>query len=72
VVSWSLLTVHLTPPIELKLMRGLYNGQQRPLTSKKDTKISFRRCPDFKIQNALTIWFQNFCRACEKAAGWKK
>ena len=54
-VSWSLLTVHMTPAIALQLMRGLYNGQQRPLTSKKDTKILFRRCPDFKIWSALTI-----------------
>jgi len=40
-VSWSLLTVHMTPAIALQLMRGLYNGHQRPLTSKKDTKTSF-------------------------------
>jgi len=58
-VSWSLLTVHMTPAIALQLMRGLYNGQQRPLTSKKDTKIPFRCCLDFTIRNALTIWFGN-------------
>jgi len=39
VVSCSLLTVHTTPAIALQLMRGSYNGQQRPLTSKKDTKF---------------------------------
>jgi hypothetical protein len=39
VVSWSLLTTHTTPAIALQLMRGSYNGQQRPLTSKKDTNI---------------------------------
>jgi len=39
VVSWSLLTAHTTPAIALQLMRGSYNGQQRPLTSKKDTKF---------------------------------
>jgi len=39
VVSWSLLTAHTTPAIALRLMRGSYNGQQRPLTSKKDTKF---------------------------------
>ena len=31
VVSWSLLTVHITPTIALQLMQGLYNGQQRDL-----------------------------------------
>jgi len=36
---WSLLTVHTTPAIALQLMRGSYNGQQRLLTSKKDTKF---------------------------------
>jgi len=39
VVSWSLLTVHTTPTIALQLMWRSYNGQQRPLTSKKDTKF---------------------------------
>ena len=38
-VSWSLLTAHTTPAIALQLMRGSYNGQQRPLTSKKDRNI---------------------------------
>ena len=38
-VSRSLLTAHTTPAIALQLMRGSYNGQQRPLTSKKDTKF---------------------------------
>jgi len=40
-----LLTVHTTPAIALQLMQGSYNGQQRPLISKKDTKfhsLSFR------------------------------
>jgi len=39
VVSWSLLTVHTTSAIALQLKRGSYNGQLRPLTSKKDTKF---------------------------------
>jgi len=39
VVSFSVLTAHTTPAIALQLMRGLYNGQQKPLTSKKDTKV---------------------------------
>jgi len=39
VVSWSLLTAHTTPAIALQLLRGSYNGQHRPLTSKKDTKF---------------------------------
>jgi hypothetical protein len=46
VVSWSLLIVHMNPAIALQLVWGSYNGQQRPLTSKKDTKkahnIGFR------------------------------
>jgi len=49
-VSWLLLTVHTTPAIALQLMCGSYNGQQRPLTSKKDTKISYRQCPDFSFR----------------------
>jgi len=56
-VSWSLLTVHITPSIFLQLMRGLYNGQQRPLTSKKIPKITFRKCLDFVFRKTLTIWF---------------
>jgi len=39
VVLWSLLTAHTTPAIALQLMRKSYNGQQRSLTSKKDTKF---------------------------------
>jgi len=39
VVSWSLLTAYTTPAIALQLMRRSYNGQQRPLKSKKDTKF---------------------------------
>ena len=46
-VSWSMLTAHTTPAIALQLMRGSYNGQQRPLTSKKDAKYSFHICLDF-------------------------
>jgi len=37
-VSRSLLTVHMNPAIALQLVWGSYNSQQRPLTSKKDTK----------------------------------
>jgi hypothetical protein len=33
-----LLTVHMNPAIALQRVWGSYNGQQRPLTSKKDTK----------------------------------
>jgi hypothetical protein len=33
-----LLTVHMNPAIAFQLVWGSYNGQQRPLTSKKDTK----------------------------------
>jgi len=35
------------PAIALQLMWGSYNGQQRPLTSKKDTKYSYRLCSNF-------------------------
>jgi len=45
-VSWSLLAVHITPAIVLQLMWGLYNSQQKPLTSKKTPKITFRKCPN--------------------------
>jgi len=38
-VSWSLLTIHTTLAIALQLMRGSSNSQQRPWTSKKDTKF---------------------------------
>jgi hypothetical protein len=82
VVSWSLLTAHTTPAIALQLMRGSYNGQQRPLTSKKDTKYADRIWPDFIFRKLLTIWsgkhnpdqgyFWNFCRAREKGIGWEK
>jgi len=54
-VSWSLLTVHIILAIALQLMRGLYNGQQRPLTSKKTQKITFQNCSDFVIRKTLTI-----------------
>jgi len=54
-VSWSLLIVHITPAIALQLMRKLYNGQQRPLTSKKTQKIIYRYCLDFVIRKTLTI-----------------
>jgi len=51
VVSWSLLTTHTTPAIALQLMRGSYNGQQRPLTLKKDTK--------FHIVCVQVLFFKN-------------
>jgi len=37
-VSWSLLTGHIIPAIALQLIRGLYDNQQRPLTSKQTQK----------------------------------
>jgi hypothetical protein len=46
VVSWSLLTVPMNPAIALQLVWGSYNGQQRPLTSKKDTKKRIASGPD--------------------------
>jgi len=55
VVSWSLLTAHTTPAIALQLMWGSYNGQQRPLTTKKDTKYPYRICPDFIFQNTNNL-----------------
>jgi len=54
-VSWSLLIVHMTPAMQLQLMQGLYNCQQRPLTSKKDTKSPYRFCLDFSCRKPLTI-----------------
>jgi len=81
VVSWSLLAAYTTRAIALQLMRGSYNGQQRPLTSKKDTKFHIV-CFRILFSEILTIWFGkrnpdkgyywNFCGAREKAAGWKK
>jgi len=81
VVSWSLLTAHTTPAIALQLMRGLYNSQQRPLTSKKDTKVHIVcvRILVFGNNNNL-VWktkfgpgvLLKFCRAREKAIGWEK
>ena len=61
-VSWSLLTVHTTHLIalQLQLMWGLYNGQQRPLTSKKDTKlyiVFFRIIFSVIINNLVRILF---------------
>ena len=41
-VSWSLLTVHIILAIVLQLMRGLYDSQQRPLTSKETQKSQFQ------------------------------
>jgi hypothetical protein len=47
-VSWSLLTVHTIPAITLQLVRGLYDGQRRPLiskqthTKKKSQFVTFR------------------------------
>jgi len=46
-VSWSLLTVHIIHVIALQFMRRLYDGQQRPLTSKKTQKITVRNNLDF-------------------------
>jgi len=64
--------------IALQLMRGLYNGQQRALTSKETQKITVRKFSDFIFRNMLTIWFGlynlnkgnlcHFCRARENAA----
>jgi len=80
-VSWSLLTAHMTPAIALQLMRGSYNGQQRPLASKKDTKFH---------SVCVWIWFSGntnnlvrktksgpgvfleFWRVCEKGARWEQ
>jgi hypothetical protein len=77
-----LLTVHMNPEIALQRVWGSYNGQQRPLTSKKDTKKHITSGPDFVFRISLTIWsrlynpdqghFWKFCRACEKAARWEK
>ena len=50
VVSWSLLTVPMNPAIAFQLVWGSYNGQQRPLTSKKDTKYEYRICPEFMFR----------------------
>jgi len=56
-VSWSLLIVHITPAIALQLMRELYNGQQRPLTSKKTQKTLDHNFLNFVFWKMLTIWF---------------
>ena len=81
VVSWSLLTIHTNPAIALQLVRGSCNGQQRPLTSKKDTKFH-SICFRIVFSRTLTIrfgkhnpdqgYFWNFYRAREKGAGWEK
>jgi uncharacterized membrane protein len=69
VVSWSLLTVPMNPAIAFQLVWGSYNGQQRPLTSKKDTKYSFRLCSDYNFRNSLHLFsailfkFFKFCRS---------
>jgi len=80
--SWSLLTVHIIPAIALQLMQGLYNGQQRHLTSKKTKKITVQKFLDFIFRKMLTIWFGLynlnqwylclFGRVRENAAGWEK
>jgi len=81
VVSWSLLTVHTTPAIALQLVRGLYDGQQRPLTSKKDTKVHivFVRILFFGNTNNLVRKTKlgpgvllEFLQVREKTAGWEK
>jgi len=61
-VSWSLLTVHIILKIALQLMQGLYDGQQRPLTSNETQKIKFRKFLDFIFRNQLTIWFDYIIR----------
>jgi len=35
----------------------IYNGQQRPLTSKITPNIRFRMCLDFVFRKSITIWF---------------
>jgi len=49
-VSWSLLIVHIIPAVYLQLMQGLYDGQQRPLTSKKTQKITVRNISNFILR----------------------
>ena len=56
VVSWSLLIVHMNPAIALQLVWGSYNGQQKLLTSKKDTKKHITSGPNLIVQISLTIW----------------
>ena len=55
-VSWSMLTVHIAPAIALQLMRGVYNGQERPLISKK-TPNHTSKLSEFYFPELLTIWF---------------
>jgi len=50
------LTVHMNPAIALQLVWGSYNGQQRPFTSKKDTKKHITSGPKFVFLIALTIY----------------
>jgi len=47
----------MNPAIALELVWGSYNGQQRPLTSKKDTKYLYRIYPDFVFIEKLTRKF---------------
>jgi len=56
-VSWSLLTVHRILPIALQFIRGLYDGQQRPLTSntKKMQFVKFRILESEKPNNPVRI-----------------
>jgi len=81
VVSWSLLTAHTTPAIALQLMRGSYNGQQRPLTSKKDTKfhiVCVRILFSGNTNNLVRKTkskpgvLLEFLQGAEKAARWEK
>jgi len=55
-VSWSLLTVHTNPALALQLMRGSYNGQLRPLTSKTQNFIAY--ISRLHIPETLTIRFK--------------
>jgi hypothetical protein len=77
-----LLTVPMNPAIALQLVWGSYNGQQRPLTSKKDTKKHITFGPEYVFRKSLAIlsglynpdqrYIWNFCRAREKVRGWEK
>jgi len=45
----------MNPAIALQLVWSSYDGQQRPFTSKKDTKKRITYGPEFVFQIALTI-----------------
>jgi len=69
----------MNPAIALQLVWGSYNSQQRPFTSKKDTKKHITSGPKFVFRIALTIcsglynldhgYFWKFYRARQKTAG---